>query len=385
MKRFLILLIVVVMAVPTLFADVTVGAWGRIILTVDGTDAEDVNGDAQDPTMETAPNWGGAGGRVGFVVKGSADKIGFVFNVNGNVTGDYYGSSMGVGDELKIWVKPIEMLKISAGRILIDSLRGKFGMSSAAGDHLWVGGGDFEDKIFARNRFSSGLAAELTPMAGVTLNAGINYELMTDVDADPNTPDEAVPQTVEDTVKTVQISAGYAIEGIGLIRAQYIGENTQAVASEDMQVAFALTMVEGLLVDLGLTIDLADPDVGDPDDPYLALGASYQITDAISAALYADVMFSDMLPLFIGLTGSYSMGDVSLNAELGFNMMKVELGPDVDMTTTNIEIYPYARMGLGNGYCSAGVKISMNSVAITDLDTESVMKWQIPVVLEYWF
>jgi hypothetical protein len=342
--------------------------------------------DGSDPVIDMGPNWGGNGGRVGFVVKGDADKVGFVFNVNGNCTDGYYGSDMGVGDELKIWIKPIEMLKISAGRILIDTLRGKFGMASAAGDHLWVGGGDFEDRIFTRNRFSSGLAAELTPMAGVTLNAGINCS---EIEVpDPDDPIDStiwVPDTAENIAKTVQIAAGYDIEGVGLIRAQYLGEDANAISSEYMQVAFALTMVEGLLVDLGLTIDVDDPDVGDPDDPYLALGASYQISDAISAALYADVKFSDILPLFVGLTGSYSMGDVSLNAELAFNMAKVELATDVDQTTTNIEIYPYAKMGLGNGYCSAGVKISMNSVAITDLDTESVMMWSIPVVLEYWF
>lgn len=378
MKRFLILLIVVVMAVPAVFADVTVGGWGRIILSVSGSDVED-----SELMMDQSPNWGGAGGRVGFVVKGSADKIGFVFNVNGNGTIGYYDSNMGVGDELKIWIKPIEMLKISAGRVLVDSLRGKFGFKSAAGDALWVGGGDFEDRIFTRNRFSQGAVLELTPMAGVTVNAGINYETT------PEDP-EVATGSVEATLATAQVAAGYNIEGIGLIRAQYIGFDAGAIDSEVAQVAFALTAVEGLLVDLGITIDVNDPEVGDPDDPYLALGASYKITDTISATLCADVKFSEFLPLFIGLTGSYSMGDVSLNAELAFSMINGEqviLTETYDTSATAIEIYPYARMSLGNGYCSAGVKISTAnfSIDVDGVDDVSVMNWSIPVVLEYWF
>jgi hypothetical protein len=376
MKRFLILLIVVVMAVPAVFADVTIGAWGRIILSVSGSDVED-----SETMMDMGPDWGSDGGRIGFSVKGNADKIGFVVDVNTNgATGYYTGDNIVTGDQLKIWIKPIEMVTISAGRILVDSLRGKFGQSSAAGDHLWIGGGDFEDKIFARNRFSHGVVAEIVPMEGVTINAGINYETAAE---DPT----VVTKSVEATVNTVQVSAGYNIEGIGLIRAQYLGYDVDAISTEDIQAAFALTMVEGLLVDIGLTIDVNDPDVGDPDDPMVALGASYQISDDISATLCANTQFSDMIPIFLALTGTYSMGDASLNAELAFNMIQTDLGGDVTQTDTNIEIYPFAKLGLGNGYCSAGVKISMStmSVDVDGVDDVSVMAWSIPIVMEYWF
>jgi hypothetical protein len=364
------------MAVPTLFADVTIGAWGRIILSVAGSDVED-----SETMMDMGPNWGSDGGRIGFSVRGNADKIGFVVDVNTNgATGYYTGDNIATGDQLKIWIKPIEMVTISAGRVLVDSLRGKFGQSSAAGDHLWIGGGDFEDKIFARNRFSHGVVAEIVPMEGVTINAGINYETAAE---DPT----VVTGSVEATVNTVQVSAGYNIEGIGLIRAQYLGYDVDAISTEDIQAAFALTMVEGLLVDIGLTIDVNDPDVGDPNDPMVALGASYQISDAISATLCANTKFSDMIPIFLALTGTYSMGDVSLNAELAFNMIQTDLGGDVTETDTAIEIYPFARLGLGNGYCSAGVKISMSntSVDVDGVDDVSVMMWTIPIVMEYWF
>jgi hypothetical protein len=377
------------MAVPTLFADVTIGAWGRIILSVAGSDVED-----SETMMDMGPNWGSDGGRIGFSVRGNADKIGFVVDVNTNgATGYYTGGNIATGDQLKIWIKPIEMVTISAGRVLVDSLRGKFGQSSAAGDHLWIsnsydpdtgmmvpGAGDFEDKIFARNRFSHGVVAEIVPMEGVTINAGINYETAAE---DPT----VVTGSVEATVNTVQVSAGYNIEGIGLIRAQYLGYDVDAISTEDIQAAFALTMVEGLLVDIGLTIDVNDPDVGDPNDPMVALGASYQISDAISATLCANTKFSDMIPIFLALTGTYNMGDVSLNAELAFNMIQTDLGGDVTETDTAIEIYPFARLGLGNGYCSAGVKISMSntSVDVDGVDDVSVMMWTIPIVMEYWF
>jgi len=376
MKRFLVLLLVAVMAVPALFADVTVGGWGRIITEVQGNDI-----DGSDILAEMGPNWGAGGGRVRFTVAGSSDQIGFNFDVDGNVGTNWGESELGVAEQLRIWIKPIDMVKISVGQFDVASLRGKFGGQQAAGGFganddltansvgghaLWVYGGDFEDAIFARSRYSHGFAAEITPVEGLTINAGFNFETA----ADPTDTDNPAG-TVVATLKTAQVQLGYNIEGIGLARVQYVGYNPDdgAHLSEDVQVAFNLTAVEGLNVDLGAIIDVSEA----KDDLMVALGVSYQVMDALKLTLLFNTQFSDPLPIYVALKTSYSLGAISLNLDV--DMLTVDGGG------TLMTIYPYARMGLGNGYASAGFKLC----PFLPESGDGVTFWSIPVVYEYWF
>lgn len=350
MKRFLVLLLVAVIAVPALFADVKVGGWGRVFTYVAGSDI-----DGSDVVLDQGPGWtpGTAGARVRFDVLGTADQIGFAVEINTDVqAGNYYSGDIGLGDRVLIWIKPIDMLKIEAGRVgTLDTLRGKFGGASAAGTAYYggIGGGDFEDHLFARGRIASGLFLELSPVEGLNIIAGWDI---------PNNT------AIEDVVKQIILQAGYTIEGIGTIRVQYRGENVQ-IASEVVQVAFALTAVEGLLVDLGATIEAGDAE----RDLQIALGASYQITDALKVSTSDQIILADdpIVALLIG--ASYNLGAISVN---------LDVAADLTQDAMKMSFYPYARMGLGNGYTSLGFKVDMQ------IDAE-VTNWMIPFVMEYWF
>jgi hypothetical protein len=349
MKRFLVLLIVAVMAVPALFADVTVGGWGRIILATMGTDQDGV-----DPTMDMGPNWGG-NGRVRFAIAGSADQIGFNFDVDGDGGTGWEDYSINAAEQLAIWIKPIDMIKITAGQKQIDTLRGKFGATSAAASNN-VSSGDLEDGIFPRTRIGLGVGIEINPVEGLNIILSHEYE-------------NGVDTTVEETIKSITFAAGYTIEGIGLVRAGYFGEAATGVAAEDIAVAFNLTAVEGLNVDLGVLLDISEA----ADSTMISLGASYQVMDPLKLTLLAQMQLAedaaDSGRIGLGLNVAYSLGAVSINLETSAKILEND---------TNIMIYPYARMGLGNGYTSAGVKIDVG------VDSE-VMGWTIPVVLEYWF
>jgi len=349
MKRFLVLLLVAVMAVPALFADVTVGGWGRIILATMGSDVDGV-----DPTMDMGPNWGG-NGRVRFAIAGSADQIGFNFDVDGDGGVGWEDYSINAAEQLCIWIKPIDMIKITAGQKQVDTLRGKFGATSAAASNN-VSAGDLEDGIFPRTRIGLGVIIEATPVEGLSIILAHEYENGADT-------------TVEETLKSISVAVGYSIEGIGLVRAGYFGEAATGVAAEDMAVAFNLTAVEGLNVDLGFVMDISDA----ADSTMISLGASYQVMDPLKVTLLAQMQLNsdaaDEGRIGVGLNVAYNLGAISVNLETSAKILEND---------TNIMIYPYARMGLGNGYTSAGFKLDMA------VDAE-VMTWTIPVVLEYWF
>jgi hypothetical protein len=342
MKRFLVLLIVAVLLVPAAFADVKVGGWGRVytqVFQMDGGDA----------SIDQKPGWNGGGVRARFDVIGSSDQIGFAVEVNTDVPmGNYYGGNIGLGDRVFIWIKPVDMLKISAGRVgTVDTLRGKFGSSHGSGVE-YHGGGDFQDNIFARGRVNSGLILELSPVEGLNIIASM----------------EIGDSVALEDFTSIGIAAGYNIEGIGLIRAQYIGEG-MILGSEDINFAFALTAVEGLLVDLGVKIDVSDAE----DDPTIAIGASYMVSDALKISTSDKITLGDDVIVALFLEGSYSLGAISIVLDVA-----ADLTPDA----MRLSIFPYALMGFGNGKASLGFRLDMG------IDAETT-DWYIPLLMEYWF
>jgi len=375
MKRFLVLLLVAVMAVPALFADVTVGGWGRIILEVKGDDT-----DGSDVVMDMSPNWNLVGGRTRFQIAGSSDQIGFNIDVDVDYLGTWESYDLNAAENASIWIKPIDMIKIQVGSFQIDTLRGKFGATAnAASSGKNFGGGDFEDWIFPRTRLGHGVAIHATPVDGLNIILAHEYEFGVDqaaldaADLLGISINGGFP--VDETLKSLSIAAGYTIEGIGMIRAGYFGSQNvidavKGVAGEDggtIVAAFNLTAVEGLNVDLGGNIYVGDGE----RDPMIALGVSYQIMDALSATLISQISLNSDDPLMVGVRAAYSLGAVSINLEVNAKILE---------DANQISVYPFARMGLGNGYTSAGFRLDL------DMTTNAeVTKWALPVAFEYWF
>lgn len=381
MKKSLVLVLIVLLASSALYADVSVGAWGRIITSVYGMT---IDGESGDPMVDMLPNWnpGAASGRVGFKIIGSAEDIGFELDVDGDMGDNFYAASMSVGEFMYIWAKPMDIIKVDAGKFQIDTLRGKFGGKSGAGTHyVQNGSGDMEDAIFARMRTGHGIGVEVTPVEGATLQAVLSMGV------------DGTEGLLEDATKTIQIGGGYNIEGVGLIRAQYIGENAWggAVASQDVGVAFAYMGMEGLLVDAGVTIDISDVDIM-PNKTSVALGASYSISDAIKATLCAqvnlgqDIAEESTTRIALHLLGTYAL-DGGLTANLEGALLTGPTQTDVvsGLNEMAFNVYPYVRKNLANGYTSIGFKFESSTLSADGMDDLTASMWSLPIVLEYWF
>ena len=305
MKKVLLIVALLTISLTLTFGQAAVGGWGRGIfvpvIVADG-----------DPTAVSAVSWGPGGTRIGFTISGSSDNVGMQADVlvdNGAV---------GVGDQQKIWVKPIEMLTLSVGRAFDDTLRGNGGFvannwfryeAAMAGD----------DYVFARVGVGDpvNFCASVTPADGayVYLAFGGNDQLDLQgwIWGGPPVADEPVVTTM---FKTGQYGAGYDIPGIGMIRAQFVGAYS---ATDDpngfINAAFKLTMVEGLMLDLGAFIPMDGSNQGIVmDNLHPALGAAG--TTAV-IALYGNYVMDTLTLHLAADIGLVEEGDPMWKAGVG--------------------------------------------------------------------
>ena len=208
-------------------------------------------------------------------------KAGFSMGVYNDV---YDG--LGTGDRFNLWVKPTDTVKISIGKY--DSpdngLRGDlcYGSWNWLRPYNWAfdGEGLTFDGIWRK-----GLMVEADPIDGLHLFAVI-----------PMDKQNTYYHTAEWTYRNAQVGFGYAIEGVGKLKAQWIGDwsyttkadsDGNAEVDEDkttgqIGVAFDLNAVENLYVTVGARFGIADKDYV---PGYLKMaftaGASYQVSDAM--------------------------------------------------------------------------------------------------------
>ncbi len=319
---------------------ISFGGWGRMLFNATSGGA-----DVDDNMTSMGPSWA-AGGRVKFSVAGNSDNVGFLTEVGSNGDGKIF-----VTDNAKIWVKFNEMFTVQAGRIKQDVLRGKVGDDAFYGD---------PDAVFQRFYPNAGLLLDVTPAEGVYIGAAIDAK-----------EGAAYERTTENAFKAIQLGAGYVIADLGHLRAQYIGNVDDA--AKYINVAFAYTAMEGLLVDAGLkyqTEDKAGQSTVQIDSSYnkdalgliVRLGASFgedKDGDDLGYSASWDLNYAVAAPLSVGFEGGMSMrGDDSLK----------------------LSVLPYGKAGYGNGYLKAGFQYISLGKAVGDTTL-----WSLPIVLEYWF
>ena len=291
------------------FAEITFGAWLRVL-------ASPVAHNGEDAMVGVANSWGWGARTARININGTSEdgKAGFVMGVYND-----FESGLGDGDDAYLWVKPVDTVKVSVGKFdsPTNGLRGDFcyGSWNWLRPYNWAydGEGLTFDGIWRK-----GMMLEADPIEGLHAFAVIpmssNYE------------------KAEDVYKNIQVGFGYAIEGVGKLKAQYIGdyskkddkaaaahgnyiwanttddkgnpkfdatnatdptwtavESTDAVAANDdvmttgqIGVAFDLTAVENLYVTVGARFGIADKDYR-PDYLKMAFtaGASYQVSEAM--------------------------------------------------------------------------------------------------------
>jgi hypothetical protein len=237
-----------------------------------------------------------------------------------------------------------------------------------------------------------------------------------------------------------QIAAGYDIDGIGLIRAQYVGvkngiKNTDAASTTSwelsdfdgttnkpnsrIEAAFGLTAVKGLTLDLGfkyyLPSDEANVLYGATRTDYtrgvvVGLGGRYAGGGFAKGAYAIEGRVDAALPdtyknraagnpattptldtesgfnLNVHLTPSYNLGPCTLGADLGLDFMGDGKSGSVDVKTgyTRVGLGVWAQKGLGMAkYIKAGLGVML---PYTDnADTDHGIIFSVPLVFQYAF
>ena len=427
MKKFVVFTLISAMTAGAVFAQVADGisfqAWGRgavVPLRVEGPatqNGKQVDKDAE-PELKagTGTTWssGANPSRVDFRMQGNASYAGFKFNATAE-----QNDLMGGDDGAYLWVKPFknDYLKLTAGFLVDDTLRGKVGMD---GFTNFVNGapGD-EDAIFSRFGTSHGWTT-------FTNNSGGNGGFM--LSSKPNddlfigllvSTDSYASQSAEDAYRNMQIGFGYNIGGIGHVRAQwfggYLGEDPEK--DEDkafnpsqparIELAFALTALDGLLLDIGTKLYMpvsGKSGYEKSNGVQVSMGATYRNqafnmvgrVDAKGIGAHDHPNKSDKstsgMDLDVRLVPAYDLDFATVGAHLAANFQVA--GDDAkgktpdDNVTTKIGFGAFIGRSLGNGNVKAGLSFTTGPIYTGDkLKNESASGYifQIPIILEYAF
>jgi hypothetical protein len=447
MKKFIALFIVLAVLAPVVFAQdagITFSGWGRGVFAPIQLVDPDAEGKAGDSKVYAGVGKWNAYPRIGFSVKGNAEYAGFQadlfvlengLNGSASVAKDAYGpgfppedidievnetgAGIPVGDNAYVWVKPWNFLKVSVGKFKDDTLRGKISDTNFAGGVTL--GMRAEDDIFTR--FSgNGLGAEvaLTPIEGLYIAALVNAGYFP-IDS---TAPKATSREAKYVYEKIQVGAGYEIANIGHARAQFVGGAGTVGDAPRVEIAFALTAVENLLVDLGGKIwfpATKELDKTTTDDLFdtktLEKGASYSNPIGISVGAQYDLDAFSIVARFdteIGggyknddyettrgfglnahLVPSYNLGFATVGADIGFQLnpattSKPKSGETVTTNEGGIEfgLGAWIQKNVGNGLIKTGIGEQLPTEVSKpkgEKAEKSNLVLTIPVILEYSF
>lgn len=402
MKKIISVLTGLALVAGAAMADgITFGSWGRGLWNVAANSGDDV-------VTDMHQSWGGAAPRTGISVSGSTENVGFAVDMHANGA-----SGIGLGDNALIWVKPIEQIKIVAGKKDQNELRGdaafglwnwdRIGAAGAMGLEGWT----FPD-VFDGN----GVAVVAYPVDGLTVGAGIPLSL------------NCTGATLEDTyAHGANYAAAYAIDGVGTIKAAYM---TKAKAKDKdgkdkdygvIAAAFDLTIVDGLYASVGAQIPTAhvftslDIDLKDPMNPkvtasdvptvvnayarysldalavHLAVGTKLNTFDVKKAKKGDDAALDGQVGFAIGAGADYS-----LDNGIGF-FGDVRYANGIYMKNTSADKSDCLTLGLGVEKNFSNGKIGIAFEGATNGKNgygrytyeDDAFAWEIPVKVEYWF
>lgn len=382
MKKIISVLTGLALVAGAAMADgITFGSWGRGLWNVAANSGDDV-------VTDMHQSWGGAAPRTGIGVSGSTENVGFAVDMHAN--GD---SGISLGNNALIWVKPIEQIKIVAGKKDQNELRGdaafglwnwdRIGAAGAMGLEGWT----FPD-VFDGN----GVAVVAYPVDGLTVGAGIPLSL------------NGTGATLEDTyAHGANYAAAYAIDGVGTVKAAYMtkADGTSRDAKKDstsygvIAAAFDLTMVDGLYATVGAQIPTAS--VNEFDSTIVNAYARYSL-DALAVHLAVgtklntvdnsktdDSKYDGNLGFAIGAGADYS-----LDNGIGF-FGDVRYANGIYMANTSADKSDCLTFGLGveknfsNGKIGIAFEGATNNKGSDPLKDNDAFAWEIPVKVEYWF
>lgn len=390
MKKIISVLTGLALVAGAAMADgITFGSWGRGLWNVAANSGDDV-------VTDMHQSWGGAAPRTGIGVSGSTENVGFAVDMHAN--GD---SGISLGDNALIWVKPIEQIKIVAGKKDQNELRGDAAFGLWNWDRIGaVGAMGLEGWTFPDVFDGTGVAVIAYPVDGLTVGAGIPLSL------------NGTGATLENTyAHGANYAAAYAIDGIGTIKAAYMTEakkkDFDLIEDKDYGViaaAFDLTMVDGLYASVGAQIPTAhvffpDPDTGKRKDiPTVVNAYARYSLDALAVHLAVgtklntfDLNKTKKEDVADGNVG-FAIGagaDYSLDNGIGF-FGDVRYANGVYMKNTSADKSDCLTLGLGVEKNFSNGKIGIAFEGATNGNgcyayEDNAFAWEIPVKVEYWF
>ena len=437
MKKLIAVSAVAALAATALSAEITFGAWLRAL-------AAPVASDGKDTVTAAGNSWGYGARTARLNVNGKSEDgtAGFSMGVYNDVS-----MSLSAGDEANLWIKPLDIVKVSYGKYDNNTLRG--GCCYGSWNWLrptssWIA----EDEgLLMSGNGATGLMAEVTPNENLYIQALV--------------PITTTQTNAEDTYKNLRGGFAYTIPGTAKIKAQYIGKGASSgddtvvttYAADDWEIKKDGTIglkegrkgtkttekgsdgnsnctleaevdvlaVENLFLGLGFQYNnIKDADknadaallkagndvskilkaVNDAQQMKIALGASYQVNEdlKLSASGAFFTYYSDKAkldPRFqAGVGVDYNLGDgLSANADFRYLSPVKGDGEKLD-NSDHIAFSAGIQKGVSNGYIGIAFQGQTNSGTFAnnvitgkpnDDGEYKNFTWCIPIALSVWF
>lgn len=303
MKRTLVVLaLLLAVGIALTFAEdaakpagITFGSWARSIYAPLYSVDSDV-------TAGMGTSWGGDA-RVGFTIKGDSETAGFYVTMMGD------NNSIGVPDDVAVYVKPIPGLKITGGTAFDDTLRNN---GAAFGDWAWIRQGDGLGEDFGFTRVNS---------AGIG-NAEISFRYeglyiyvdqsksrwaLVDQTVTPSTTTKYSnlakygdsKDNPADALNNLAFGFGYTIEGIGQVKAQRLAYAASGATEQTLSATGQLTATKDF------TYNLYEAGFSLAAVPNLSAEADIRVPSDNKKANF---------DFAVPVSGSYKAGQATINA-----------------------------------------------------------------------
>ena len=407
MKKLIAVSAVAALAATALSAEITFGAWLRAL-------AAPVASDGKDTVTAAGNSWGyGARtARLNVNAKSEDGTAGFSMGIYNDVS-----MKLEAGDEANLWIKPLDIVKVSYGKYDNNTLRGDLCYGSwnwLRPTSSWIA----EDEgLLMSGNGATGLMAEITPMENLYIQALV--------------PITTTQTKAEDTYKNLRGGFAYTIPGTAKIKAQYIGKGEPEKAATSggysasdwefdaqkgtyklkdgakpadpapkkdansnctLEAEVDVLAVENLFLGVGFQYNVVKdgddyvPDVSEIKDPMakatayangkqkmkIALGTSYKVNDQLkvsaSGALFT--YYDDLVsrkhvaidPRFqAGVGVDYDLGDgLAVNADVRYLSALKTDGKKVD-NSDHIAFSAGIQKGVSNGYIGVAFQGQTNS------------------------
>ena len=384
--------------------------------------AAPVASDGKDTVTAAGNSWGWGARTARLNVNGKSEDgtAGFSMGIYNDVS-----MSLSAGDEANLWIKPLDIVKVSYGKYDNNTLRGDLCYGSwnwLRPTSSWIA----EDEgLLMSGNGATGLMAEITPMENLYIQALV--------------PITTTQTKADATYKNLRGGFAYTIPGTAKIKAQYIGKGAASVdetttkeytgsdyeikadgtiglkdgatgtekkvpkvdgnSNCDLEAEVDVLAVENLFLGVGLQYhSVKDGKDLKADQMKIALGATYQVNEDLkvsaSGAFFTNYDSKVDSRFQAGAGVDYNLGDgLAANADFRYLSKAGYDGTKAD-NSDHIAFSAGIQKGFSNGYIGVAFQGQTNSgtfanTVITGAKSDDgkadKFVWAIPVALSVWF